>query len=168
MPPTIEVLSGFPWVDAQLQIPTGEFGSDCAKETFGAGWQLERPFLKAVVTKKCRNSKTNGQRWTIVVEYDSSEIKRDAQYMYDCLEDRDYLKDFLQPKLPVAADVVAAPSNDTVAPAVEDSPVPSKKPPQVIDKGAAATKVAEPSVPGSAAPKPVKAKKRRRRPKSIG
>ena len=51
MPPTIEVLSGFPWVDAQLQIPTGEFGSDWAKETFGAGWQLERPFLKAVVTK---------------------------------------------------------------------------------------------------------------------
>ena len=145
-------------MDAQLQIPTGEFRVDWAKQTFGAQWQEKMPFLEAVVTKRLMNSKAHGQRWVVVVEYESSEIKQDAQYTYDCLEDRDYLKDFLQPKLPVAADVVAASSNGTAAPSVEDSPGPSKKPPQVMNNAAAATKVADPSVPGSAAPKPDKAK----------
>ena len=80
---------------------------------------------------------------SVVVEYDKSEIKRDAQYLYDRIEDREYLKDFLQPKLPVAADAVAAPSNDTAAPAVEGAPTSPTQPPQVIDTTAAATKVAE-------------------------
>ena len=51
LPPTIESLSGFPWVDAVLHIPTGEFGSAWASETFGTEWQETMPFLKAVVTK---------------------------------------------------------------------------------------------------------------------
>ena len=169
LPPSIEQLNGFPWVDAQLQIPTGEFGLGWAEATFGAQWQETMPFLVAVVTKKCRRSKINGQRWTILVDYDSSEIKRDAQYMYDRLEDREYLKDFLQPKLPLAADAVAAPSNDTAAPAVEGAPTSPALPPQLIDTTAAATKVSDSSVPGSAKPKPVKAKNvaggRNRRPR---
>ena len=63
LPPSIEQLNGFPWVDAQLQIPTGEFGVGWAEATFGAQWQETMPFLVAVVTKKCRHSKINGQRW---------------------------------------------------------------------------------------------------------
>ena len=166
LPPSIEQLNRFPWVDAQLQIPTGEFGVGWAEATFGAQWQETIPFLVAVVTKKIRRSKINGQRWVVVVKYDKSEIKRGAQYLYDRIEDREYLKDILQPKLPVATDAVAASSEDTAAPAVGGAPTSPPQPPQVIDTTAAATKVTDSSVQGSAKQKPARAKKCRRRPES--
>ena len=62
------------------------------------------PFLRAVVTKRMWQSKSKAQRWVVVVDYDKSQIKREAQYLYDRIEDREYLKFFLQPKLPLAAD----------------------------------------------------------------
>ena len=122
LPPTIESLSGFFWVNAVLHIPTGEFGSGWASETFGAEWQETMPFLKAAITRKIRFSKTNGQRWLVIVDYDKSEFKRDTQYLYDRIEDRDYLKKFLQPELPVAPVTVATPSNDTATLAVKGTP----------------------------------------------
>ena len=38
LPPTLESISGFSWVDAVLHIPTGKFGSAWAIETFGTEW----------------------------------------------------------------------------------------------------------------------------------
>ena len=70
LPPTIEELIGFPWVDAVLQIPTQEFGLNWATQTFGEDWQTVMPFLRAVVTKRMRESKSKPQRWVVVVDYD--------------------------------------------------------------------------------------------------
>ena len=51
MPPSMESLSRFPWVNAVLQISTQEFGLNWARQTFGEDWQTSRPFLQAVVEK---------------------------------------------------------------------------------------------------------------------
>ena len=166
LPPTIEQLIGFPWVDAVLQIPTQEFGSKWAAQTFGEDWQTTMPFLRAVVKKKMRQSKTKPQRWVVFVEYDNSQIKREVQYLYDRLADKEYLKDFLKPKLPVAPAEVAGPPEDAAVPVDAgdaDQPV---QPPTPSADAAAATKVASSSPPGSAPSKPSAQKRRRGRPKS--
>ena len=62
-------------------------------------------------------SKTNDQRWVVLVEYDKSEIKQDAQYLYDRIEDQAYLKNVLDRELPLATEVVAAHPKDAAAPA---------------------------------------------------
>ena len=166
LPPTIEELTRFPWLDAVLQIPTQEFGLNWATQTFGEDWQTSMPFLRAVVTKKMRQSKTKVQRWVVVVDYDKSQIKRDAQYLYDRIEDQDYLKDFLQPKLPVAPAVVAPPPEDSAVPGDAADKDASVQPPTPSADGAAATKVASYSSPSSAPSKPPAQKRRRGRPKS--
>jgi hypothetical protein len=166
LPPSINSLSRFPWVDAVLQIPTQEFGLNWAVQTFGEDWQTSMPFLRAVVKKKMRHSKINGQHWVVIVEYDKTELKRDAQYLYDRIEDQDYLEDFLQPKLPVAPAVVAAPPEDAaVLVGAGDHDVPDQPPTPSAD-GAAATKVASFSPPGPVPSKPPVLKKRRGRPDS--
>ena len=166
LPPTIEELIGFPWVDAVLQIPTQEFGLSWATETFGEDWQTAMPFLRAVVKKKMRQSKTKPQRWVVFVEYDESQIKREAQYLYERLEDKEYLKDFLKPKLPVAPPVVATSSEDSAVPGDAGDAEQPVQPPTPSADGAAATKVASSSPPSSAPSKPPARKRRRGRPKS--
>ena len=79
--------------------------------------------------------------------------------MYDRIEDQEYLKKFLQPQLPFATDVVAAPSNVTAAPAVGGATASTSQPPQPIGNAAAATKEEEPSVPVAAPSKPPAEKK---------
>ena len=166
LPPTIEELIGFPWVDAVLQIPTQKFGLNWATQTFGEVWQTVMPFLRAVVTKRMRKSKSKPQRWVMVVDYDKSQIKREAQYLYDRFEDKDYLKDFLKPKLPVAPPVVAPSSEDSAVPGDAGDKDATVQPPTPSADGAAATKVASSSTPGSAPSKPPAPKRRRGRPKS--
>ena len=166
LPPTIEQLVGFPWVDAVLHIPTQEFGSKWAAQTFGEDWQTTKPFLRAVVKKKMRHSKTKPQRWVVFVDYDKTELKRDAQYLYDRIEDQEYLKDLLHPTVPLAPAVVAAPPEDAAVPIDAGDHDAPDQPPTPSADGAAATKVASSSTPGSAPSKPPAPKRRRGRPKS--
>ena len=166
LPPSTESLNRFAWVNAVLQIPTQEFGIPWATETFGPEWQTTRPFLRAVVKKKMRLSKINGQRWVVMVEYDDSELKQGVQYLHDRIEDQGYLKDLLDPKLPVSPAEVTSPPEDAAVPADAGDAEQSVQPPTPSADDAAATKVASSSTPRSVPSKPPAEKRRRGRPKS--
>ena len=130
--PTADDLLGFEWKGVQLSIPTKEFGEAWANNTLGKNWKVERPFLKALVVRKVRKSKNKEQTWELIVAYDASKYKKNAQYLYDRAKDPEAVKEQLKSKAAALRAADEAKTADAAAAAV--APVPATPAAQPADE----------------------------------
>ena len=139
--PSADDLVAYEWKGVDLSIPTSEFGEAWAHNMFGKHWKQTNAFLTARVLRKVRRSKNKEQTWELIVNYDKSKYKKNAQYLYDRAKDPEAIKEQLKSQAAAAraADeakaagaaatpVVAASATAESQPAEEPSPQNSDKP----------------------------------------
>ena len=79
---------------------------------------MERPFLKALVLRKVRKSKNKEQTRELIVAYDKSKYKKNAQYLYDRAKDPEAVKEQLKSKAAALRAADEAKTADAAAAAV--------------------------------------------------